>query len=45
MSQRELEILTAIAQGLTNVEISGEKLFLTKGTVRNYVSAIKQTTG
>ncbi|MEN8240784.1 MAG: response regulator transcription factor [Chloroflexota bacterium] len=39
LSERELEILVLIAQGLTNAEIA-EKLFLTKGTVRNYVSAV-----
>lgn len=39
LSEREFEILTLIGRGFTNAEIA-EKLFLTKGTVRNYVSAI-----
>lgn len=39
LSERELEILNLLSQGLTNAEIA-EKLFLTKGTVRNYVSSI-----
>ncbi len=39
LSERELEILQALAQGLTNAEIA-DRLYLTRGTVRNYVSAI-----
>ena len=39
LSDRELEVLKLLAQGLTNAEIA-ERLFLTRGTVRNYVSAI-----
>ena len=39
LSQRELELLKLLAQGLTNAEIA-ERLYLTQGTVRNYVSAI-----
>ena len=39
LSERELEILRLLAQGLTNAEIA-ERLFLTRGTVRNYVSSI-----
>ena len=39
LSERELEVLKLIAQGLTNAEIA-ERLFLTRGTVRNYVSAV-----
>ena len=39
LSERELEVLQLLAQGLTNAEIA-ERLFLTRGTVRNYVSAI-----
>ena len=38
LSERELEVLKLLAQGLTNAEIA-ERLFLTRGTVRNYVSA------
>lgn len=39
LSERELEVLRLIAQGFTNADIA-ERLHLTKGTVRNYVSAI-----
>lgn len=39
LSERELEVLKLIAQGFSNADVA-EKLFLTKGTVRNYVSAI-----
>lgn len=39
LSEREVEVLKLLAQGLTNAEIA-ERLFLTRGTVRNYVSAI-----
>ncbi|MFZ5808129.1 MAG: response regulator [Chloroflexota bacterium] len=39
LSERELEILKRIGRGYSNAEIA-EELFLTRGTVRNYVSAI-----
>jgi DNA-binding NarL/FixJ family response regulator len=39
LTERELEILTLIATGLSNNEIAA-KLFLSQGTVRNAVSAI-----
>jgi NarL family two-component system response regulator LiaR len=39
LSERELEILQLLAGGLTNAEIA-DRLYLTRGTVRNYVSAI-----
>jgi DNA-binding NarL/FixJ family response regulator len=39
LSERELEVLKLLAQGLTNAEIA-ERLYLTRGTVRNYVSSI-----
>ena len=39
LSERELEILKLPAQGYTNAEIT-DHLFLTSGTVRNYVSSI-----
>lgn len=39
LSERELEVLRLIALGLNNSEIAG-RLFLSEGTVRNYVSAI-----
>ncbi len=38
-SEREFEILKLVAEGLSNKEIS-EKLFLSQGTVRNYVSGL-----
>lgn len=38
-SKRELEILKLLASGLSNTDIA-EQLFLSKGTVRNYISAI-----
>ena len=39
LSERELDVLKLLAQGNTNAEIS-ERLYLSKGTVRNYVSSI-----
>ncbi len=39
LSERELEVLSLLAQGLTNQEIAA-KLFLSEGTVKNYVSAV-----
>jgi DNA-binding NarL/FixJ family response regulator len=39
LSQRELEVLRLLARGLGNAEIA-QRLFLSEGTVRNYVSAI-----
>lgn len=39
LTQKEIEILEQIANGLSNKEIS-EKLFLSEGTVRNYISGI-----
>jgi DNA-binding NarL/FixJ family response regulator len=39
LSAREREILSLLAQGLTNAEIA-QRLFLTPGTVRNYASTI-----
>lgn len=39
LSDRELEILTLLARGLSNAEISGH-LHITRGTVRNYVSSV-----
>lgn len=39
LSPRELEVLRLLSQGHTNAEIA-EQLYLTRGTVRNYVSAI-----
>lgn len=39
LSDRELDVLNLLARGLTNADIA-ERLFLSEGTVRNYVSAI-----
>lgn len=39
ISEKEQEVIEEVALGLSNKEIA-EKLFLSEGTVRNYVSAI-----
>jgi DNA-binding NarL/FixJ family response regulator len=39
LSEREVELLTQIADGLSNREIA-QKLYLSEGTVRNYVSTM-----
>jgi DNA-binding NarL/FixJ family response regulator len=39
LSEREVDVLKLLARGLTNADIA-ERLFLSEGTVRNYVSAI-----
>lgn len=39
LSERERDVLRLLAEGLTNSEIA-ERLYLTKGTVQNYVSSI-----
>ncbi|OCT11166.1 DNA-binding response regulator [Paenibacillus pectinilyticus] len=39
LSERELQVLQSIADGLNNREIA-EKLFLSEGTVKNYISNI-----
>ena len=41
---REMEIIKAVAEGLSNEEIS-EKLFISKGTVKNYITNILAKTG
>ncbi len=39
LSAREREVLSLLARGLTNAEIA-KRLYLSEGTVRNYVSSI-----
>ena len=41
LTDRELEILTLIAQGASNREI-GDKLFLSEKTIKNYITSIFQ---
>lgn len=38
-TSREMEIIEAVASGLSNKEIA-EKLYISEGTVKNYISAI-----
>jgi len=44
LSERELEIIELVAQGLTNQEI-GETLMISKRTVDNHVSNVFNKTG
>ncbi len=44
LSERELDVVKLIADGLSNQEIA-DKLFLSNGTVRNYISVILEKTG
>ena len=39
LTQREIDVIKQVAEGLSNKEIS-EMLFLSEGTVRNYISTI-----
>jgi DNA-binding NarL/FixJ family response regulator len=39
LTDRELDVLRLLGRGLTNAEIA-EQLYLSEGTVRNYVSAV-----
>lgn len=43
-SERELEIVRAVAEGLSNKEIAG-KLFISEGTVKNYITGILSREG
>lgn len=43
-SARELEIIAAVADGLSNKDIAA-KLFLSEGTVKNYISVILEKEG
>ena len=44
ISPSEMQIMSFVGQGYTNKEIA-ERLLLTEGTVRNYVSSVLQKTG
>ena len=44
LSQRELDVLSVVASGVPSLEVA-EKLHLTAGTVRNYISVILRKTG
>lgn len=44
ITEKEYEIITLVAEGLNNKEIAG-KLFLSEGTVRNYLSNILEKLG
>jgi two-component system, NarL family, response regulator LiaR len=44
LSEREVDVLTLLAGGMTNLEIAKE-LFLSDGTVRNYISSILEKLG
>lgn len=44
MTSREKEICTLLAQGLTNKQIA-ESLYISEGTVKNYISSIYDKTG
>lgn len=44
LSQRELDVVALIADGLSNQEIA-DQLCLSNGTVRNYISIILEKTG
>lgn len=43
-TDREIDIIEAMSEGLNNKQIS-ERLFLTEGTVRNYITGILNKTG
>ncbi|AVQ46046.1 response regulator transcription factor [Clostridium botulinum] len=43
-SKREIDVIGAISEGLSNKEISA-KLFISEGTVKNYISSILSKTG
>lgn len=44
LTEREIEVLRLVARGMSNTEIS-ERLFLSEGTIRNYISTILSKLG
>lgn len=44
LSEREMDVLRLLARGMTNTEIA-QRLYLSDGTVRNYVSSILEKLG
>ncbi len=44
LNEKEIEIITLVAEGLTNKEIAG-RLYLGEGTIRNYISVILDKLG
>jgi len=42
-TEREMEIIASIAEGLTNKQVAA-KLFISEGTVKNYISSILNKT-
>ncbi|MBD7915709.1 response regulator transcription factor [Clostridium sp. Sa3CUN1] len=42
-TERELDVMLAISEGLSNKEVS-KKLFISEGTVKNYITSILQKT-
>lgn len=44
LSERELDVVKLISEGLSNQEIA-DKLFISHGTIRNYISIILEKTG
>ena len=44
LTDREKEICTMLAEGLTNKQIA-EALYISEGTVKNYISSIYDKTG
>ena len=44
ITEREKEVCSLLAQGLTNRQIA-ETLYISEGTVKNYISSIYEKTG
>lgn len=44
LSQKEYEVVTLVAEGLSNKEIASE-MYLSEGTIRNYISGILEKLG